>query len=51
MPLPPTPIFRVHRAFVRSLGWEVIAGNAATKQFALLPVTAPGHPEGIKARS
>ena len=31
MPLPPTPIFRVHRAFVRSLGWEVIAGNAATK--------------------
>ena len=31
MPLPPTPIFRAHRAFARSLGWEVIAGNAATK--------------------
>ena len=31
MPLPPTPIFRAHRAFVLSLGWEVIAGNAATK--------------------
>ena len=31
MPLPPTPIFRAHPAFVLSLGWEVIAGNAATK--------------------
>ena len=31
MPLPPTPIFRAHRAFARSVGWEVIAGNAATK--------------------
>ena len=51
MPLPPTPIFRVHPAFVLFLGWEVIAGNVATKLFVLPPVTAPRHPGGIKARS
>ena len=31
MPLPPVPIFRAHRAFVRSLGLEVNEDNEETK--------------------
>lgn len=31
MPLPPVPIFRAHRAFLRSHGLEASEGNAETK--------------------
>ena len=47
----PSGARRTPDAGVNATVVEVIAGTAATKYFALLPVTAPKHPGGIRARS